>query len=425
MNQPETPKQVGSSRFRLRMLVAPFRVRPRLTLGIVGLLILLGLAASALLIDRSAQAETSDETNANIVILSYDNQERTIPTALPTVGALLNKLGIQIHQGDVVEPAPSTKIDQSKFRINIYRAQPVEIVDGSHVTYTFSAAASPRTIAAQAGVTVYPEDNLSQGPVTDSVQNDAVGEEVVINRATPVNLMLYGHEAVVRSHAKTVGDLVKEKGIVLQPGDTLTPAATTPLANGMSVMVAHQGIKYETDTETIPMPVSYISDANLSIGTSAVRQQGSPGQQEVTYQITTKNGVEVSRQAIQTVVTVEPVEEIVATGTAMVAVSGSHQDWMQSAGISPSDYGYVNYIVDHEGGSWNPCEVQGGAIDCNYSGSAGYGLVQATPGYKMASAGGDWQVNPVTQLRWATGYAELRYGSWQAAYNHWLYSHNW
>ena len=50
----------------------------------------------------------------------------------------------------------------------------------------------------------------------------------------------------------------------------------------------------------------------------------------------------------------------------------------------------------------------------------GYGLCQATPGYKMASAGSDWETNPITQLRWCNSYADNTYGSWYNAYIHWV-----
>ncbi len=56
--------------------------------------------------------------------------------------------------------------------------------------------------------------------------------------------------------------------------------------------------------------------------------------------------------------------------------------------------------------------------------SGAYGLVQALPGSKMASAGADWQTNPATQIKWGLNYMNDRYGSpcgawsfWQA--NHW------
>jgi hypothetical protein len=88
---------------------------------------------------------------------------------------------------------------------------------------------------------------------------------------------------------------------------------------------------------------------------------------------------------------------------------------MAAAGISRSDFAYVNYIVSHESG-WN-------AAARNPSGA--FGLCQALPGSKMATAGADWATNPVTQLRWCNGYAVGRYGSWAGAYNYWLSHHYW
>lgn len=43
--------------------------------------------------------------------------------------------------------------------------------------------------------------------------------------------------------------------------------------------------------------------------------------------------------------------------------------------------------------------------------SGAYGLVQALPGSKMASAGADWRTNPATQIKWGLNYMEDRYGS--------------
>lgn len=72
-------------------------------------------------------------------------------------------------------------------------------------------------------------------------------------------------------------------------------------------------------------------------------------------------------------------------------------------------------IVDHES-SWNYKAVN--------PSSGAYGLFQALPAGKYASAGADWQTNPATQIKWGLNYMDSRYGSpceawtfWQA--NHW------
>ncbi|OIQ78018.1 hypothetical protein GALL_402850 [mine drainage metagenome] len=43
--------------------------------------------------------------------------------------------------------------------------------------------------------------------------------------------------------------------------------------------------------------------------------------------------------------------------------------------------------------------------------SGAYGIPQANPGTKMASAGSDWRVNPITQIKWGMSYVKSRYGS--------------
>ena len=50
--------------------------------------------------------------------------------------------------------------------------------------------------------------------------------------------------------------------------------------------------------------------------------------------------------------------------------------------------------------------------------SGAYGIPQALPGDKMASAGGDWRTNPLTQIEWGLGYIRDVYGSPCGAWAH-------
>ncbi|GAB6900865.1 aggregation-promoting factor C-terminal-like domain-containing protein [Kineosporia succinea] len=50
--------------------------------------------------------------------------------------------------------------------------------------------------------------------------------------------------------------------------------------------------------------------------------------------------------------------------------------------------------------------------------SGAYGIPQSLPGSKMASAGSDWQTNPVTQIRWGLDYIADRYGTPCGAWSH-------
>ncbi len=53
----------------------------------------------------------------------------------------------------------------------------------------------------------------------------------------------------------------------------------------------------------------------------------------------------------------------------------------------------------------------GWRVNADNPSSSAYGIPQALPGSKMASAGSDWATNPITQIRWGLGYIQDRYGS--------------
>jgi uncharacterized protein YabE (DUF348 family) len=366
-----------------------------------------------------------DTINPNVVVISHDGQKQIVSSKESTVADLLTKLDIKVSDGDVVEPAVSTLIQQDDFRINIYRAVPVAIVDGGQKQFAFSAATTSRSVARQAGINVYPEDTVETRPVTNFVTDGGIAHEVIVERATPINVNLYGAPLVMRTHATTVGSLLAEKKVKLKPQDIVTPAMETPITANAQVTVVRNGLSTTTIQEDIPMPTQIIPDNSLSYGVSAVRQQGAPGKRAVTYEINTQNGKEIGRRAIQTVIVQQPVPQITVQGASLSGIKGD----MARAGIAPSDYTYADYIISHESG-WCPTKAQGQYGGCPpYAGSVpsygGYGLCQSTPGNKMASAGADWATNPVTQLRWCSSYAASRHGGWAGAYNYWLAHHNW
>ncbi len=387
---------------------------------------MLFLTAAGLFIWHLKTNNNQYAAGPKLVIINHDNVRQVVASIEPTVGALLKKLNITLHEGDVVEPSLATPINQDDFRINIYRAVPVEVIDGSVKKFTFSAATTPRAIAVQTGTKIYPEDYVKTVPTTNFLKQGSVGEQVIIDPATPINLNLYGTLVVVRTHAATVGDLIRQKNIHLSKNDQVVPSLNTPITANLPVFIVRKGVKLESTTQTIAMPIDTIYDNSLAYGTSAIRQQGSAGQQIVTYQDQLQNGLVVSRSIVQTVVTVPPVLEIVAEGTNLSGIKGD----MALAGIAPSDYQYADYIISHESG-WCPTKWQGEYGGCPvYHGTptspyVGYGLCQSTPGSKMAAAGADWATNPITQLEWCNSYAVNKYGGWYNAYIHWINNTNW
>ncbi|WP_280698492.1 transglycosylase SLT domain-containing protein [Kitasatospora sp. GP82] len=72
-------------------------------------------------------------------------------------------------------------------------------------------------------------------------------------------------------------------------------------------------------------------------------------------------------------------------------------------------------IISHES-SWR--------VTATNPSSGAYGLGQALPASKMASAGADWRTSATTQIKWAYNYMNSRYGSPNAAWAFWS-AHHW
>lgn len=60
----------------------------------------------------------------------------------------------------------------------------------------------------------------------------------------------------------------------------------------------------------------------------------------------------------------------------------------------------------------------GWVYDIENTSSGAYGIPQALPGDKMASAGADWRTSPATQIKWGLGYISQVYGTPCAAWDH-------
>ncbi|GAA4711916.1 lytic transglycosylase domain-containing protein [Nocardioides conyzicola] len=82
---------------------------------------------------------------------------------------------------------------------------------------------------------------------------------------------------------------------------------------------------------------------------------------------------------------------------------------MGQFGFGADQFGCLDSLWMRESG-WNP--------HADNPSSSAYGIPQALPGSKMASAGADWATNPATQIMWGLGYIQDRYGSPCGAWAH-------
>ena len=129
----------------------------------------------------------------------------------------------------------------------------------------------------------------------------------------------------------------------------------------------------------------------------------------------------ISEETIQ-----EPVNKIIqvssnvissrSEGTSRGKITGTVSEYQEYArercsayGWSDGDFGALVKLWNRESG-WNP--------NTRNSSSGAYGIPQALPASKMASAGSDYMTNYKTQINWGLSYISSRYGSPSSAWSY-------
>lgn len=369
----------------------------------LGFLLLLNIFAVA----GKNSAKATGQGN-KILTVFESGQKTSFKTNAKTVREALKAQKINFSKEDSVEPGLDEELTGAEYSINIYRAKPVVIEDGELKTKILTAAQTPRQIAEKAGLNVHNEDKLAFGESGNILEDGSINT-LKITRAKEISVDLFGKTESFRTQAKTVEDFLKEKKIVLGKDDGISIDLKTQIANGLNFRIWRNGKQTLTVEEPTDFQTETIQDANKDSGYKEIKEAGEKGTKSVTYEVEMQNGKEISRKKINETEIKAAKKQVVIVGTKTSLPTGSHTDWMSAAGISASDQGSANAIISQESG-WR--------VNATNRSSGAYGIPQALPGSKMASAGSDWQTNPITQLKWMNSYVVGRYGSWQNAYAH-------
>jgi uncharacterized protein YabE (DUF348 family) len=390
-------------------------------------LAMLGLFAVTA-VNISGRAVIASDQSGRLMTVHDRGGETVFLSEAATIKEALEGAGIEIDARDAVEPSLDEKLVARDYQVNIYRARPVTVVDGSTRQRVITPYQTAERIVKDAGIALYPEDTTVLSRSAD-ILADGAGLQLVIDRATEITVTLFGKQTAIRTQGETVGDMLKEKNITLTENDRSSLALNTPITAGMEIRVWREGKQTVTVDEEVAFDTEKIQDADRPIGYKEVQTVGKNGKRTVTYEIEVRDGQEVARTEIASV-TIEattPQVEVVGSKVLLsVSYSADRAAIMTAAGVAAGDQDYAAYIINNENALWCPIRWQGtrGCGESYYekfpgaesSDQVGYGLCQATPGIKMATAGADWRTNAVTQMKWCHNYAISRYGSWEAAY---------
>ncbi len=280
------------------------------TVFTVGMLVFLGWNLATGLAGAKSQQGQPGKT---LLTIHDGSQERGIITDASTLREALEKAGIKLDANDITEPALDDELVATQYQVNIYRARPVIINDAGKTTKVMSPYRTAQQIAKQANIALQPEDKTDFSYSSDVAMVGPV-EVMDIDRASYVNFIFYGKPIPIYTHASTVGQMLADRNVTPGPDDTLSVAGTDGIVSGMTVELWHNGKQTVTIEEAIDFPIEKIQDANREIGYQELKTAGEKGTRNVTYEIEYRNGQEIERKSLNSVVTKEPKKQIEVVG---------------------------------------------------------------------------------------------------------------
>jgi len=320
------------------------------------------------------------ESGQHLVTIHDGGSERGILTRAATLRDAFKEANIPIDSNDLIEPGLDEQLEASSYDVNVYRARPVTIVDGTTRVKVMSPYRTAKQIAKEAGIVLHDEDIVDMSASTDMVSQGA-GVQLVVTRATEFTLSLYGKKTVAYTQAKTVAAMLKEKGITLGSNDTVSVAPNAPIAAGMSVDIWRNGVQTVTEEQAIPFATQQILDMDHPIGYRAVQTPGEPGTRMASYEVEMQDGKEVGRRQIQNVVSKQPTNQVELVGNKPVnplSPSKGSQNFTDSKGVSHRETYYdlpMSKVMGKCGGGDYTIRADGAKVDRD-----GYILIAANAG---------------------------------------------
>lgn len=366
------------------------------------------LAAQALVLALIVGGTVGFASLHKTVTLDVNGHVTTVSGFGRTVADLLDAEGVVVGPRDLVVPAPDA-LAADGGQIVVRHARQVQVeIDGERQT-VWTTALTVDDFVAEMDV---------RGAVRASASRSAeVGRDVLrLSTTKTVYLHVDGRTLELATTAPTVREALQETGVVLGEYDRVSVSLDASTVDGLAIMVVR--VEGVTRAETMPEPFQTVrrDDPSLTRGREVVETVGRPGTKVVTFLAYESEGVELGRMVLAESVVTPPVDQVIRVGTftppAVAAVEpGTARaiglQMVLDRGWNESEFACLDALWTRES-NWR--------VNAANSRSGAYGIPQALPGSKMASAGADWQTNPATQIAWGLGYIANRYdtpcGAW-------------
>jgi len=272
-------------------------------------------------INREGPESTVYIRRARPVLVTADGQTATIYTHGITPEAILKEARVSLGpfdeltvEGDLGVTGPGAAEVDAPPHITVTRAVTFTLDDGGQETSYFTTAPTVGEALRQIGVILYLADNVEPPlgtPMTD-------GLPVSIDRSIPVRVLVDGRTMRSRTHRERVDLVLGDLGIVLTGQDYTSPTLDTAVTAGTTIKVVRVSERFETEQEPIPFESVWQADPELEIDNTRLLQEGAPGILQRRIRIRYEDDQEVGRTVENEYVAIPPTTKIVGYGTKIV-----------------------------------------------------------------------------------------------------------
>ncbi|HLR48014.1 MAG TPA: transglycosylase family protein [Corynebacterium sp.] len=248
------------------------------------------------------------------VTVDLNGERIELATFSSDIEGALQAAGVEYADDDLIYPAPSESL-ASGDSITVRTAKPVAVtVDGEEKTMKSTALTVDDLLSTMDGVLpgaavlAGDQEASAEDKITDGMELEVVSPKIV-------SIKDGGKVTYTSIAAKTVGDVLKERGIKVGSDDRVSPGLNEKLTAGTKIVVDRVEIQEFDLTEDFDAEPKYVDDENLEKGEERVVEEGMPGERERTIKKVIVNGKEESKEVISENILTKPRPATIARGT--------------------------------------------------------------------------------------------------------------
>ena len=276
------------------------------------------------------------------VTLDVDGSPMTVSTMKSRVIDVVHENGFTVGERDDLYPAGDEPVHQAD-TIVLRRSRPLQVsMDGHESRQVWTTASTVDEALQQLSIS-----DAAPAAASRSSRLPLAGMALPVVSAKNVHIDDGGVMTDQRLAAPTVDALLAAAGAPLQQADKVVPTPSTPVTEGMTVVVTRIRMDKVNQRVPLPPPAQKIPDPTMNMSRQVVENPGTPGQQDVTFAVSIVNGVETGRLPVANEVVTPATPSVVRVGAKpgtevppvtndaawdAIAACESHNNWAINTG---------------------------------------------------------------------------------------------